>query len=70
MLKIALEDAGFVTAFDRNAIRRSLGAVPPERLDERAAQEIAVRQGLGVVLSGAVAANSGRYECRSRRFRP
>ena len=63
MLKIALEDAGFVTAFDRNAIRRSLGVKPPEKLDERAAQEIAVKQGLGVVLSGTLAAaRAGRYE--------
>ncbi len=62
MLKIALEDAGFVTAFDRNAIRRSLGVVPPETLDERAAQEIAVRQGLGVVLSGSLGFQGGRYD--------
>ena len=60
MLKIALEDAGFVTAFDRNAIRRSLGVVPPNILDERAAQEIAVKQGLGVVLSGSLASRGGR----------
>ena len=66
MLKIALEDAGFVTAFDRNAIRRSLGVVPPEKLDERAAQEIAVRQGLGVVLAGSVASQGGRYEVSLR----
>ena len=62
MLKIALEDAGFVTAFDRNAIRRSLGVVPPDTLDQSAAQEIAVRQGLGVVLSGSLGLQGGRYE--------
>ena len=30
-----LEEAGFISAYDRNAIRRTLGVQPPERLDER-----------------------------------
>ena len=33
---------------------RSLGVRPPERLDERAALQLAVKQGLGVVLSGSI----------------
>jgi tetratricopeptide (TPR) repeat protein len=69
MLKIALEDAGFVTAFDRNAIRRSLGVRPPESLDEKAAQEIAVRQGLGVVLSGSLGAQGGAFEVTMKAVR-
>ena len=40
MLKLALEDAGFISAYDRLGIRRTLGVRPPEVLDERAAQEI------------------------------
>ena len=52
MMKLALEDAGFISAYDRNGIRRGLGVAPPDRLNERAAQEIAVKQGVGVVLSG------------------
>lgn len=66
MLKIALEDAGFITAFDRTAIRRNLGVRPPESLDERAAQEIAVKQGLGVVVSGAILRKGGQYEVSAR----
>jgi len=62
MLKIALEDAGFITALDRSGIRRSLGVVPPDTLDESAAQEIAVRQGLGVVLAGSLGLQGGRYD--------
>jgi tetratricopeptide (TPR) repeat protein len=54
MLKRALEDAGFISAYDRSGISRTLGVRPPDRLDEAAAREIAVRQGLGVVLSGAI----------------
>jgi serine/threonine protein kinase/Flp pilus assembly protein TadD len=61
ILKIALEDAGFVTAFDRTAIRSNLGIRPPEKLDERAAQEIAVKQGLGVVVSGALTRQGSGY---------
>jgi tetratricopeptide (TPR) repeat protein/tRNA A-37 threonylcarbamoyl transferase component Bud32 len=54
MLKRALEGAGFITAFDRNGITRTLDERPPERLDEVAARELAVKQGLGVVLSGSI----------------
>jgi tetratricopeptide (TPR) repeat protein len=54
MLKRALEGAGFITAYDRSGITRTLGVRPPEKLHEAAAREIAVRQGLGVVLSGTV----------------
>ncbi len=55
MLKRALEGAGFISAYDRNAISRTLGVRPPDQLDEQAARELAVKQGLGVVLSGAIA---------------
>ncbi len=61
MLKLALEGAGFITAFDRTLIRRNLGVTPPERLDERAAQELAVKQGLGVVLSGSIDRQGTNY---------
>ncbi len=54
MMKIALEDADFISAYDRSGIRRSLGVRPPETLDERAALEMAVKQGVNVVLSGSV----------------
>jgi tetratricopeptide (TPR) repeat protein len=61
MLKIALEDAGFITAFDRLTIRRTLGVRPPDALDERAAQAIAVNQGLGVVVAGALESEGSGY---------
>ena len=54
VLKIALEGAGFITAYDRNAIRRNLGVQPPEEFGEVAARELAVKQGLGIVLSGTL----------------
>src|SRR5688572_20856940 len=54
MLRRALEGASFISAYDRDGIRRLLGVQPPERFDERAALEVAVKQGLGVVLSGSI----------------
>ncbi len=71
VLKIALEGAGFITAYDRNAIRRNLGVQPPEQFGEQAARELAVKQGLG---DRACRAPSSRRaaatEFRSRRRRP
>ena len=66
MLKLALEDAGFITAFDRTAIRRSLGVRPPESLNEGAAQEIAVKQGLGVVVAGTILRKDSTYEVTAK----
>ena len=61
-MKLALEDAGFISAYDRNGIRRSLGVAPPEGLDEAAAHELAVKQGVGVVLSGRIASDGSGYD--------
>ena len=60
MLKIALEGAGFITAFDRNSVV-SIGVRPPEKLDEASARQIAVNQALGVVLSGSVQRQGSGY---------
>jgi tetratricopeptide (TPR) repeat protein len=61
VLKLALEQAGFISAYDRNGIARSLGVRPPETLDERAALELAVKQGVGIVLSGSVDRQGNGY---------
>ncbi len=62
MIKRALEGAGFISAYDRVGIRGSLGVRPPEKLDEAAARDIALKQGLGVVLSGSIRRQGSRYE--------
>ena len=62
VLKRGLEGAGFITAYDRTGISRTLGVKPPEKLDETAARELAVKQGLGVVVSGAIAPQGNGYE--------
>ncbi len=61
MLKLALEGAGFISAYDRAGIRRQLGVSPPERLDEAAGRSIAVNQGVGVVLAGSIARDGSGY---------
>ena len=61
VMKLALEGADFVSAYDRLGIARSLGVRPPDLLDERAAMEIAVKRGVGVVLSGALARQGNLY---------
>ncbi len=54
MLKRALEGAGFISAYDRNAVARTLGMTIPDRFNDAAAKEAAQKQGLGIVLAGFV----------------
>jgi eukaryotic-like serine/threonine-protein kinase len=61
MLKRALEAAGFISAFDRNAITRTLGTKPPETLDDAAARALAVKEGLGVVMGGSIDRQGSGY---------
>jgi tetratricopeptide (TPR) repeat protein/tRNA A-37 threonylcarbamoyl transferase component Bud32 len=62
VMKLALEGAGFISAYDRAGIRRTLGVRPPERLDEPAALELAVKQGVNVVVAGSVAKQGNRFD--------
>jgi tetratricopeptide (TPR) repeat protein len=61
MLRRALEGASFISAYDRNGVASVLGVRPPEQLDEGAARELAVKQGVGVVLSGALERRGNGY---------
>ncbi len=60
LLKMALEGAGFISAYDR-ASMRTVGVAPPATLDEAAAREIAVKQGLPVVVSGRLERQGNGY---------
>ena len=66
MLRRALEGAGFISAYDRNGLSRTLGVRPPEELDEAAARVLAVKEGLGVVLSGSIERAGSGYEIAVR----
>jgi len=59
MLKRVLDDSGFITAYERN----SLGGLGVQRdtLEETAAREVAVQQGLGVVLAGSIVTERNGY---------
>jgi tetratricopeptide (TPR) repeat protein len=61
LLRIVLEGASFISAYDRTQVNRAFGIRPPETFDEPAAREIAVKQGIGVVLSGSVDHQTGGY---------
>jgi hypothetical protein len=54
MLKIALEGAPFISAYDRTKMRDLGLQAVSGKLDEPAAQKIAVSQGLNVVVSGSL----------------
>jgi len=60
VLKLALEGAGFISAYDRTGVR-SLGAPAPDQLDERTAMAIAFKQGVGVVVSGTIDRHAKDY---------
>jgi tetratricopeptide (TPR) repeat protein/predicted Ser/Thr protein kinase len=59
-LKLALEGAGFISAYDRSQLR-ALGLPPADKLDEPEAAKIAVSQGLGVVVSGSLEPQGSGY---------
>jgi eukaryotic-like serine/threonine-protein kinase len=61
VVRRALEGAGFITAYDRDGIRRTLGVPPPAQMQEAAARGIAVNQGLGVVLAGSIEPQGSGY---------
>ena len=66
LLKLALEGVSFINAFDRSGVGRHVGVQTPENLDERAALDLAVRHGLGVVLSGSLERQSAGFRVSLR----
>jgi eukaryotic-like serine/threonine-protein kinase len=60
-LQLALEGAGFISAYDRSVMGR-VGVTAPDKLDDVAAREIAIKQGLGNVISGAVEGQGRGYQ--------
>ena len=69
ILRIALEEAQFISAYDRLEVRRTLGVAAadiPAVLDEAAGRQIAVSQGLGMVVSGSLSKQGDRFELSMR----
>ncbi|HET9386557.1 MAG TPA: serine/threonine-protein kinase, partial [Gemmatimonadales bacterium] len=69
MLRRALSEAGFITAYDRIGVR-SLGVEPPDRFDKAAASTVAANQGLGVVLAGSIDLQGSGYRISVEATRP
>jgi tetratricopeptide (TPR) repeat protein/tRNA A-37 threonylcarbamoyl transferase component Bud32 len=61
MLQRGLEGAGFISAYDRTRVSARLGVRPPERMDEVAARELALKQGVAVVVSGSIDRQGSGY---------
>jgi tetratricopeptide (TPR) repeat protein/tRNA A-37 threonylcarbamoyl transferase component Bud32 len=68
-LKLALEGAGFISAYDRAGMTRGLGVQVSKTIDEMAAREIAVKQGVGIVVSGAVNRRGNGYALSMKAIR-
>ena len=65
-LKLALEGASFINAYDRTRMR-DLGLKPISgTLDDAKAQEIATSQGLNVVVSGSIDRRGADYQLAMR----
>jgi eukaryotic-like serine/threonine-protein kinase len=62
MLRLALEGAGFINAYNRSRIRPTFGIRPPEQLDGLAARELALKYGLSMVLSGSIDRKDRGYD--------
>ena len=61
VVKLALEGAGFITAYDRTQLRNLGVPAVSGTFDEQAARQIAVGQGLGVVISGSLDRRGSGY---------
>ena len=69
-LRRGLESASFITAFDRTRLRGTFGVAAPDRFDEVAARQLAIKQGLGVVVAGLVAPHGSGYEVTVKASEP
>lgn len=61
-LRRGLESASFITAFDRTRLQPTFGVRAPQLFDEVAARQLAIKQGLGVVLAGSIAPRGRAYD--------
>ena len=60
VMKLALDDATFITAYERSGMR-SFGVQATATLTEAAAQKLALEQGVGAVVSGSIERQGADY---------
>ena len=68
-VKRALQSASFISAFDKAGARAEFDEVP-EKFDEVAARQLAVKQGLGVVLAGSIVSRGSGYDIAMQASHP
>jgi tetratricopeptide (TPR) repeat protein len=68
-LRLALEGAGFISAYDRTKLR-DLGVATTDKLDEQSAAKIALSQGLGAVVFGSLESKGSGYHLALRAVQP
>jgi serine/threonine protein kinase/tetratricopeptide (TPR) repeat protein len=69
-LRRALENASFISAIDRNRVRATFQVQPPDKFDAVAARELAVKQGIGVVLAGSIDSRGDGFDISVSATRP
>ena len=72
MLGVALEGASFINLYDRGQARKVAAQLQPgfTHLDEALARLVAVREGVGVVVSGSVARRGNHYAITCKTIDP
>jgi tetratricopeptide (TPR) repeat protein len=72
ILRLALEGAPFITAYNRASALKILGHVKPGStgLDESAGRLIALREGIDAVISGSIAPQGSGYDLTVRAVEP
>jgi serine/threonine protein kinase/Flp pilus assembly protein TadD len=63
MFNVALEGASFINAFNRGNARKLAGQLPhpSEKLDEQPARLVAIKQGIGAVITGEISRRGDNY---------
>ena len=70
-LNIGLEGAAFITAYSRTSAERLLGTLKPgSELDEAGARLVAIREGVKLVVAGAVSADGDGFTLAARMVSP
>jgi tetratricopeptide (TPR) repeat protein len=70
-LGLGIEGASFITSFPRrDALRAAAVISPGSRLDEQTARLVAQREGVGLVLAGAIEPRASGYHITARALQP
>jgi serine/threonine protein kinase/tetratricopeptide (TPR) repeat protein len=71
-LSVALEDASFISSYNRNQARKIAAQLQPgaTALDETAARLLGVREGISYIVTGIIEKKGSGYEVRAKTLEP